>query len=176
MLAFEMEKGKTPKKKSKKSKKGSKSNQKSPEELDDYLEGDDPDKFYNPDDIDRYRAREVKLEIKKHKIRSSNSKKLEARVVTLSILPYFVGLLFVSYISVLSFERQNNDIITVIGTSIASTNFRFTKKITSYISDKLMLSMSSQVDGVIELRTYLTSMRTSSGTFVINPENGRYGS
>jgi hypothetical protein len=189
MLAFEIEKpkesprkvkpsndckiGKKKKKKKKKSSKKRKSKLTNGQE--DLFLDDDPDKNYNEDDVDRYRARSGTAQSEQELTLSENGRKLEARVVTLSILPYFIGLLLVSYISVQSFENQNNDIVSIISNSAKGTNQRFTKNISELIADKLILSISSAVDGLIDIKTYLTTMKSSNGAFIINPENGDYG-
>ena len=53
----------------------------------------------NPEDVDKYRDKTIKLEIKAEQKRTVNSKKLETIIVMLSIIPYFVGLLVVSIAS-----------------------------------------------------------------------------
>lgn len=65
-----------------------------------YLNAFDPDLGQpNPEDVDKYREKTIKLEIKAEQKRTLNSKKLETIIVMLSIIPYFVGLLVVSIAS-----------------------------------------------------------------------------
>ena len=109
-------------------------------------EDEDPDKYYSKDDVDRYRARNLMVTIKTKYGDSGRNTSLQNMLVIMSTLPYFFGLILVSYISVYVSYRQNYDITQMIGNSERETSFRSAKKITSQLSSILQSKLSAYID------------------------------
>lgn len=123
----------------------------------DFLTTFDPDLGQpNPDDVDRYREKFIKLEIKAEQKRTQDSKKLETIIVLLSIIPYFVGLLVVSLASSWTFDRTSIDVLDTVQSSLNSTSQSFNKHIAQEICQKIVTTLDFYITGVYDIRNYLT--------------------